>query len=306
MSSWNLTIPQIPKCGCYLSKSLKISNTQLTLSAVFIVAFGYVLYSFQFAPFSLLGVLGAIFANATGAGGGVVFIPAFQKLGLTEAQSVATSFAIQCCGMTTGAYVWLKYARQRVVEEYDWRLVIPFLVVSIPGSIVGLWIVYGFDIAAPSRLLTLFAWFSIVLGAALFITVFKKNLQHRMDLASGKAERVDIIALFIISVFGGGITAWLSVGVGEFVAFYLILRGYRVTLSVAVAVVLSAATVWAGISHHIAADAIQYNVLMFAGPGAIIGAVIARKLATRLPVMQLKLFFAGWVFFVGFLELITH
>jgi len=45
---------------------------------------------------------------------------------------------------------------------------------------------------------------------------------------------------------------------------------------------------------------------MFAGPGAIIGAVIARKLATRLPVMQLKLFFAGRVFFVGCLELVTH
>lgn len=287
-------------------KPLKIFNTQLALIAVFTVVYGCVLYSFQFAPFSLLGVLGAIFANATGAGGGVVFIPAFQKLGLTETQSVATSFAIQCCGMTTGAYVWLKYARQRVVEEYDWRLVIPFLMVSIPGSILGLWLVYGFDIAAPSRLLILFGWFSILLGLALFLTVLKKNLQHRVDLASHKAHRTDIIALIIISVFGGGITAWLSVGVGEFVAFYLILRGYRVTLSVTVAVVLSAATVWAGISHHIAADAIEYNVLMFAGPGAIIGAVIARKLATHLPVVQLKLFFAGWVFIVGLLELVTH
>jgi uncharacterized membrane protein YfcA len=289
-----------------LFKSLKVSNTQISLGVVLIVVVGYLLYRFQFAPFGFLGVFGAIFANATGAGGGVVFIPAFQKLGLTELQSVATSFAIQCCGMTTGAYVWLRYARQRVVEEHDWRLVIPFLAVSIPGSIVGLWVVYGVGIAAPSSLPTLFAWFSIVLGAALFVTVFKKNLQHRVDLPSKKAELVDLMALFLISVFGGGITAWLSVGVGEFVAFYLILRGYRVTLSVTVAVVLSSATVWAGISHHIAIDAIEYNVLMFAGPGAIIGAVIARQLATYLPVMQLKLFFAGWVFIVGCVELVSY
>jgi uncharacterized membrane protein YfcA len=289
-----------------LFKSLKITNTRLTLSVGFAVVYVYVLYSFQFAPFSLLGVVGAIFANATGAGGGVVFIPAFQKLGLTETQSVATSFAIQCCGMTTGAYLWLRYARQRVVEAQDWQLVIPFLAVSIPGSIVGLWLIYGFNVAAPSRLLTLFAWFSIILGAALFITVLKKNLQHRVDLASNKAERFDLIALFLISVFGGGVTAWLSVGVGEFVALYLILRGYRVTMSVAVAVVLSAATVWAGISHHISAGTIEYNVLVFAGPGAIIGAVIARKLATWLPAMQLKLFFAAWVFIIGCVELVTH
>ena len=34
---------------------------------------------FQHLPFSLLGTTGAIFANSTGAGGGVVFIPVFNN-----------------------------------------------------------------------------------------------------------------------------------------------------------------------------------------------------------------------------------
>jgi len=58
---------------------------------------------------SLLGVVGAVFANLSGAGGGVVFIPVFSELGLTESQSVATSFAIQSFGMTAGAITWSLY-----------------------------------------------------------------------------------------------------------------------------------------------------------------------------------------------------
>ena len=61
---------------------------------------------FDYALFSLLGVLGAIFANSTGAGGGVIFIPAFNELNFTEIQSIGTSFAIQCFGMTAGGLTW--------------------------------------------------------------------------------------------------------------------------------------------------------------------------------------------------------
>ena len=54
----------------------------------------------EFGLFSVLGVIGAIFANATGAGGGVVFVPFFNYLSFSAQSVVATSFAIQCCGMT--------------------------------------------------------------------------------------------------------------------------------------------------------------------------------------------------------------
>ena len=44
--------------------------------------------------------------NLTGAFGGVVFILLFNQLNFTEQQSIATSFAIQCFGMTAGAFTW--------------------------------------------------------------------------------------------------------------------------------------------------------------------------------------------------------
>ena len=62
----------------------------------------------EFGLFSVLGVIGAIFANATGAGGGVVFVPFFNYLSFSAQSVVATSFAIQCCGMTAGALTWAR------------------------------------------------------------------------------------------------------------------------------------------------------------------------------------------------------
>ncbi len=101
---------------------LSVNKTRLLLLSlpILALAFWLLFYTNEYAPFSLLGLLGAIFANATGAGGGVVFIPAFQQLGVSEAQSVATSFAIQCFGMTMGSIVWLKHARR--CEFPDWKL----------------------------------------------------------------------------------------------------------------------------------------------------------------------------------------
>ena len=43
----------------------------------------------------------------------------------------------------------------------------------------------------------------------------------------------DSVALLLIGFIGGAITAWLSVGVGELVAVYLIMRGFNVTFAIA-------------------------------------------------------------------------
>lgn len=284
--------------------SIRNSPMWLLAGISLVAVIGFSVFD-RYSPFFLLGAAGALFANVTGAGGGVVFIPAFQNLGLNELQSVGTSFAIQCFGMTTGALVWLRHARQESQHQRDWRLLVPFLAVSVPLSFAGLWLVYGLNIQAPGSLSLFFAWFSILLGTALFVTIYFKSKSHQIEALNHIGHRLDLLLLAIISFIGGVITAYLSVGVGEFVAFFLILRGYRVTVAVTVAVILSAATVWAGIGYHLNVGEIQYSVLLYAGPGAVIGAIIAKMVATRLPVLQLKLLFAGWVLLVGLVELIS-
>ncbi|MEI8600615.1 hypothetical protein P4S55_05730 [Shewanella sp. PP-Sp27a-2] len=73
-----------------------------------------------------LGITGAIFANSTGAGGGggVIFIPVFSSLSFSESQSVATSFMIQCFGMTAGAISWSLHYKKRHREDAAYGLVL--------------------------------------------------------------------------------------------------------------------------------------------------------------------------------------
>lgn len=100
-------------------------------------------------------------------------------------------------------------------------------------------------------------------------------------------------------------TAWLSVGVGEIVAFYLILRRFDVTLSVAAAVVISAISVWSAAPEQLLfGQQAIWQVMALAGPGAVIGGLIARHLVIKLGAHRLKLFFASWLLIIGLVEFI--
>lgn len=249
----------------------------------------------RYAPFTGMGIIGAIFANSTGAGGGVVFIPAFQWLAFTDQQSLATSFAIQCMGMTAGSLSWLAFAKSDQSNPLHWQ---PFVkIVGLCGllSMLGINLIYAKDIAAPGSLKQIFSVFSLLLGGLLLVSVIRVNkLTIKTDLSYA-----DIAIVACIGLLGGMITAWLSVGVGEVLALYLLLRGFSAAMSVAAAVCVSAISVWSAISYHVMAEAVVWQVLLFAGPAAVIGGTVARYLAIWMPPKTLKIFFSCWVLFMG-------
>lgn len=259
----------------------------------------------EYGGFTFLGLLGAIFANATGAGGGVVFVPFFNQLDFSAATSVATSFAIQCCGMTAGAITWWVYYQQQEtkqhLESFHWQPLVKILVLTVLPSILGLWMVqinpqFFSHFSDPTSLHTGFGVFSIGLAGAIFATVFLLNNEN----FNTKLHTYDYIALPIIALVGGGVTAWLSIGVGELVAVYLIMRRFNVTLAIAAAVMLSAMTVWGGIIFHLViTKAIYWPVVLFAGAGAIVGGILAKQLVLYFSAKNLKLFFAGWILILG-------
>lgn len=251
--------------------------------------------------FLAMGVTGAVFANSTGAGGGVVFIPAFAKLGLTEAQSVATSFGIQCFGMTAGALTWAHFYHRQPRSEGRWPDFVPTVALCSLLSVAGLWTVYGLDVRSPLGVTPLFAAFSLFLGASILLRAkTDNNRAQRTHLAL-----VDVMALATIAYFGGIVTAWLSVGVGEFVAFYLILRRFDVTFAVAVAVVISAVTVWSAAPQQLVlGQSASWHIIALAGPGAVIGGVLARHLVLRLGASKLKVLFGGWLLIIGMIEFV--
>jgi len=249
----------------------------------------------RYLPFSGMGVIGAIFANSTGAGGGVVFIPAFQWLDFSDQQSVATSFAIQCMGMTAGSLSWLAFAKSDEQHADHWQPFIPTVLLCAVCSVIGISAVQSQAWAAPGSLKQIFSLFSLVLGAMLLFSVLRLNRQaDRYQLS-----QIDLFAVVSIGILGGMITAWLSVGVGEVLALYLLMRGFSATVSVAAAVCVSALSVWAAIAHHVVADNVVWEVLLFAGPAAVLGGTIARYIAVWMPPRTLKIFFSGWVLFMG-------
>jgi len=259
----------------------------------------------QYAPaqfihsvlYSTLGIIGAIFANLSGAGGGVVFIPVFNYLGFTDGQSLSTSFTIQCFGMTAGAIVWSRYYFKSFRSDSNWQAFLPIIFLTAAPSIFGLWTAYLDVIGPPSSLSKLFSVFSILLGLALLLQLFlvKQNNGNRDKLSS-----LDYGLLIFVGYFGGLITAWLSVGVGELLVFFLIIRGFHITMAIAAAVVVTAITVWsASIEHLWLNKQAVWQVAMFAGPGAIVGGILAKNIAAKVSATRLKLLLALWILFMG-------
>ena len=247
--------------------------------------------------YSFLGIIGAIFANLSGAGGGVVFIPIFNYLGFSDGQSLSTSFTIQCFGMTAGAIVWSRYYFQNFRFDNNWQAFLPIIFFTALMSIIGLWTAYSGAINPPSSLSNIFSVFSVLLGVALLLQLFlvKQSDNNRTQLSF-----VDYGLLLFVGYFGGLITAWLSVGVGELLVFFLIIRGFHLTMAIAAAVVVTAITVWsASVEHLWLNNQTVWQVAMFAGPGAIVGGILAKTLAAKISTTRLKLLLALWILFMG-------
>ena len=172
---------------------------------------------------------------------------------------------------------------------------------TVASSILGLWMVqinpqFFAHFSDPTSLHTGFGIFSIGLALAIFATVFLLSNQRFNTQLSVH----DYFALPAIALIGGAITAWLSIGVGELVAVYLIIRRFNVTFAIAAAVILSALTVWGGVIFHLViTQAIYWPVVLFAGAGAIVGGILAKQLVLYFSAKNLKLFFAGWIFILG-------
>ena len=226
-----------------------------------------------------------------------MFVPLFRALGFSDAEAIATSFGIQSFGMTTGALAWTLYYHRHGARA-DWAAFTAAIAVTTPFSVTGLWCVNVLGLRAPATLSLSFAIFSVVLGTAILWLTLNPRPRLQRELSPA-----DALGLAPLAFVGGLITAWLSVGVGEFVAFYLIARRYDVTEAIAVAVVLSALTVWSAAPIHLVdhSEAV-WPIVLSAGPGAVAGAVIARTLALRLGGLRLKRFFGFWLLLIGLAE----
>lgn len=250
-----------------------------------------------------IGVTGAVIANTSGTGGGVVFVPVFNALrehgvmDLQPLQVVGVSMVIQCFGMTMGALRWTDRlfhqpeptgSEAQVSVRDFFTVALGVLALSLPAMLLTQRLT-GFD---QYTVLMGYKTFSIVLGVALIATTWTVN-RNRPE--QGALQRIDFLVVLLLAIPGGMITALFSVGIGELVALYLFIRHYPVLLCTGAACLISSVSVLIGSIWHIGAGTLQWEVLLLAGPGAALGGFLARPIALWLGARRLKTLDGSWI-----------
>lgn len=250
-----------------------------------------------------VGVTGAIIANTSGTGGGVVFVPVFNALrewgvmDLQPLQVVGVSMCIQAFGMTMGALRWIDRLYHQpapeplhaLVSQRDFFIVaLGVLALSLPAMLLT----QRFTDFDQHAVLMGYKAFSILLGIALIASTWTVNLARP---ERDRIERIDLVVLLLLAVPGGVLTALFSVGVGELVALYLFIRHYPVLLCTGAACLISSVSVIAGALWHIEAGTIRWEVVLLAGPAAALGGFLARPIALWLGARRLKTLDGSWI-----------
>lgn len=170
--------------------------------------------------------------------------------------------------------------------DKTWCGFIPCILLCVCFSVLGLWNSELWQLTSPFPLHTNFIISSIAQGIAIIF-----SNQHR-NLPSNNFKFIDYVCLTLIGYFGEIITTWPSVRVSELFVIYLMLRGLYAQIATGVAV--STITGRSVSPIHIFSDEghALSELVLFAGYDAIIGELLALKLALFLPVKELKQFFA--------------
>lgn len=250
-----------------------------------------------------IGVIGAIIANTSGTGGGVVFVPVFNALrewgvmDLQPLQVVGVSMAIQSFGMTMGALRWTDRLfhqpdpaplHARVKPRDFFTVTGAVLALSLPGMLLTQRLT-DFE---PRAVLMGYKGFSILLGLVLIASTWTVN-RERQEMTG--LARGDLLVLMALAIPGGVLTALFSVGIGELVALYLFIRHYPVLLCTGAACLISAISVVLGTIWHVEAGTLQWEVVLLAGPGAALGGFLARPIALWLGARRLKTLDGAWI-----------
>ncbi len=250
-----------------------------------------------------IGVIGAIIANTSGTGGGVVFVPVFNALrewevmDLQPLQVVGVSMCIQSFGMTMGALRWTDRLYHQPQPGPLHAQVRPRDFFTVAGAVLAL----SLPVMHATQRLTAFdqhavlmgyKTFSILLGIALIASTWTVNLERA---EKARLERLDLAVLLMLAIPGGMLTALFSVGIGELVALYLFIRHYPVLLCTGAACLISSVSVVVGALWHVEAGTIQWEVVLLAAPAAALGGFLARPIALWLGARRLKTLDGSWI-----------
>ena len=207
-----------------------------------------------------VAVVAAAFANATAVGGGFLFMPLFMfGFGLTAMPSLKLSLATQAFGMTSGMIGWSRQC-----------LVIRAILLAAVGSGLGMYIGTYCWVLSSSLIKFVFGWASLLIGIVVLLEHYYGSEAKRRCIEEDTLLKA--VMFLLLCFIGGLVTAWISIGVGEVVAVYLlVVYRLRIDSSIASGVAALAISSILGLLFHVGLGGIEWQYLVFTVPGVVLG-----------------------------------
>ena len=209
-----------------------------------------------------LAFFAAAFANATAIGGGFVFVPLFIFVYAFEPiAALQLSLGTQAFGMSSGALGWSR----RFIDVRALALAVAFAGL---GMLIGsfAWV------PSPLEVKAVFGWVSVVIAAAVTLEIRFGSRADAEQMPS--LGPLDLLGFGIASLLGGIVTAWVSLGIGEVVALYLVFR-HRVRIEKAIGTGVAALALCSVLGFAIHATrsfaVFPWQSLAFTVPGVLLG-----------------------------------
>lgn len=265
----------------------------------------------------------ASIAMSTGIGGAVFFSPIFLLwLKLEPTTAIGTALITELFGFSSGLVAYWK------AKLIDYKLGKAMLLVSVPGSILG---VYVADFFPATVLKSIFGVGIMFVGIQIFtswrqeqkeklnkdINVDQSHHTSSITSASGTTYHYTVSNKAmgrIYAGFGGAFLGMISVGLAELMEFHLVAK-CKVPSPVAVAtsIFVVVVTVFVASASHIygfvqggpEAFSNALNLVIFTAPGVVIGGQIGPKLQSMLDPDKMKVAISVIFLGVGMLMLYT-
>lgn len=233
-----------------------------------------------------IGLAAGMSGSLVGLGGGFIVVPALAFLfpDMQPSLLAGTSMAMLLCNSISSTYV---YAKQKRI---DYKAALAFATASIPGSIIGA--LLANHISGK----IFFICFGIFLIVIALLLLFKPNNPIawpfkptvRRSFIDHSGERFEFSyhmpTGIIISFFVGFLASLFGVGGGSLmIPTMTLLLCFPPHIAVATSMLQIFLSAVVSTSTHAFLNNIDWLMVLFLAPGAIIGGQIGARLAKRLP-----------------------
>ena len=219
----------------------------------------------------VLGFLTGIGGALIGVGGGIIMIPFLTMWGLTQKRAQGTSLVIIAVAIAPISVI--TYAIQGNIDFY---IAIPLAIGGVIGSVVGSRLALTFTNALLSRLFGLFLILIVIrLGYDIFSGLAGSSINNTPGQLSETVLIKELVEAGILGVLAGAVAGFFGVGGGViFVPVAKILLGLTQEVAQGSSLTAMIPTVSVAMINYIRQKQVDWMLVRWMVPGALIGAIL--------------------------------